>query len=74
MKGLHVEGTFFKENGTQCTYDEFIELIEANGIEFYGSTCIQDDKGNFLSDSGVVITDQVNKQRIREIKKDMEWS
>lgn len=74
MKGLHVEGTFFKEDGTQFTYEEFIELIEVKGIEFYGSTCIQDDEGNFLSESGVVITDQVNKQRIREIKKDMEWS
>lgn len=74
MKGLHVEGTFFKEDGTQFTYEEFIKLIETNGIEFGGSTCIQDDEGNFLSDSGVVITDQVNKQRMREIKKDMEWS
>ncbi|MFP3417949.1 hypothetical protein R0K30_02730 [Bacillus sp. SIMBA_154] len=74
MKGLHVEGTFFKKDGTQFTYEEFIKLIEANGIEFGGSTCIQNDEGDFLSDSGVVITDQVNKQRIREIKKDMEWS
>lgn len=74
MKGLHVEGTLFKEDGSQFTYEEFIKLIESKGIEFYGSTCIQDDEGNFLSESGVVITDQVNKQRIREIKKDMEWS
>ncbi|APJ11137.1 hypothetical protein [Bacillus safensis] len=74
MKGLHVEGTFFKEDGSQFTYDEFIKLIESKGIEFYGSTCIQDDEGNYLSDSGVVITDQVNKQKMREIEKDMGWS
>lgn len=74
MKGLHVEGTFFKENGTQLTYVEFIKLIEANGIEFGGSTCIQDDEGNFLSDAGVVITDQVNKQRMRDVEKDVKWT
>ncbi|PRS48140.1 hypothetical protein [Bacillus sp. MZGC1] len=69
MKELHVEGTFFKEDASQFTYDDFIELIESNGIEFGGSTCIQDDEGSFLSDSGVVITDQVNMQRMREIEK-----
>lgn len=47
MKGLHVEGTLFKEDGTQFTYEEFVKLIESNGIEFGGSTCIQDDEGNF---------------------------
>ncbi|WP_260851539.1 hypothetical protein [Bacillus pumilus] len=41
MKGLHVGGTFFKEDGTQFTYDEFIKLIEANGIEFKGSVSMQ---------------------------------
>lgn len=41
MKGLHVEGTFFKEDGTQFAYEEFIKLIEGNGIEFKGSTSIQ---------------------------------
>ncbi|WP_260983031.1 hypothetical protein [Bacillus pumilus] len=41
MKGLHVGGTFFKEDGTQFTYDEFINLIEANGIEFKGSVSMQ---------------------------------
>ncbi|MGE6627908.1 hypothetical protein [Bacillus pumilus] len=74
MKGLHVEGTFFNEDGTQFTYGEFIKLIESNGIEFGGSTCIQDDEGNFLSDSGVVITDQVNKQRMRDVEKDVKWT
>lgn len=74
MKGLHVEGTFFREDGTQFTYAEFIKLIEANGIEFGGSTCIQDDEGNFLSDDGVVITDQVNKQRMRDVEKDVKWT
>ncbi|MEW3992198.1 hypothetical protein [Bacillus altitudinis] len=69
MKGLHVEGTLFKEDGTQLTYEEFIRLIEANRIVFGGSTCIQDDEGNFLNDVGVIITDQVNKQRMREIEK-----
>ncbi|WHF25238.1 hypothetical protein QJS65_10285 [Bacillus altitudinis] len=74
MKGLHVEGTFFKEDGTQFTYEEFIKLIESNRIEFGGSTCIQDDEGNFLNDDGVIITDQVNKQRMRDIQKDFKWT
>ncbi|MBU8573641.1 hypothetical protein [Bacillus pumilus] len=74
MKGLHVEGTFFKEDGTQFTYVEFIKLIEVNGIEFGGSTCIQDDESNFLSDDGVEITDQVNKQRMRDVEKDVKWT
>ncbi|WP_144482088.1 hypothetical protein [Bacillus pumilus] len=74
MKGLHVEGTFFKEDGTQFTYVEFIKLIESNGIEFGGSTCIQDDEGNFLNDDEVIITDQVNKQRMRDVEKDVKWT
>lgn len=41
MKGLEVEGTLLKEDGTQLTYEEFIKLIEGNGIEFKGSTSIQ---------------------------------
>ncbi|MDM5298197.1 hypothetical protein QUF51_08490 [Bacillus pumilus] len=44
MKGLHVEGTFFKEDGTQFTYDEFIRLIKANGIEFKGSASMEFNK------------------------------
>ncbi|WP_268744577.1 hypothetical protein [Bacillus safensis] len=44
MKGLDFEGTLFKEDGTQFTYDEFIRLIKANGIEFKGSTSMQLNK------------------------------
>ncbi|MEK4790366.1 MULTISPECIES: hypothetical protein [Bacillus] len=44
MKGLEVEGTLLKEDGTQFTYDEFIRLIEANGIEFKGSASMQLNK------------------------------
>jgi len=68
------EGALFKIDGSQFTYEEFIKLIESNGIEFGGSTCTQNDEGDFLSDSGVVITDQVIRQRMRITEKDVKWT
>ncbi|WP_368223710.1 hypothetical protein ABQ613_07465 [Bacillus velezensis] len=50
--GLHIEGVLFNENGTRFTYEDFIKLIESNGIEFCGLTCAVTDEGEFLDETG----------------------
>ncbi|MGY8613864.1 hypothetical protein [Bacillus velezensis] len=50
--GLHIEGVLFNENGTKFTYEDFIKLIESNGIEFCGLTCAVTDEGELLGQTG----------------------
>ncbi|MCY8856386.1 hypothetical protein [Bacillus atrophaeus] len=54
--GLHIEGVLFDENGTKFTYEDFIKLIESNGIEFCGQTCIVTDEGELLDGTGIMFT------------------
>lgn len=37
MKGLKLSIGVFKENGEDLTVDEFIEIMELNGLEIGGS-------------------------------------
>ncbi|MCY8934477.1 hypothetical protein MOE21_18015 [Bacillus atrophaeus] len=54
--GLHIEGALFNEDGTEFTYNNFIKLIESNGIEFGGQTCVITDEGKFLDGTGIMFT------------------
>lgn len=44
--GMRVDGGFFNEDGSDLTWDNFIEKIEKVGLSYTGKTLPLDDEGN----------------------------
>lgn len=66
--GLHIEGALFNEDGTEFTYDDFIKIIESNGIEFCGQTCVITDEGKFLDETGK----EIDKDKCKTFKEELD--
>ena len=66
--GLHIEGALFNEDGTEFTYDDFIKLIESNGIEFCGQTCVITDEGKLLDETGK----EIDKDKCTTFKEELD--
>jgi len=46
--GIKVNGAFFKLDRGTLTWDELINMIEANGIHYTGQSVWIDDEGNIV--------------------------
>lgn len=66
--GLHIEGALFNEDGTEFTYDDFIKIIESNGIEFCGQTCVITDEGKLLDETGK----EIDKDKCKTFKEELD--